>query len=91
MLVSPPVTMELAPLPNGVPRRTEEEPRKLEQVVIAPGRPPVPRAVPNPDAVTPAERMAFLKGEGVVAVLQCDSGCIGAVRGFARPGANADR
>ena len=91
VLVSPPVAIDLAPLANGVPRRTEEELRRLEQVVVAPSRPQAPRAVPNPDAVTPAERMAFLKGEGVVAVLQCDSGWMGAVRGFARPGANADR
>jgi len=91
VLISPPVTIDVAPLVNGVPRRTEEELRKLEQVVIAPARPPAPRAVPNPNAVTPAERMAFLKAEGVVAVLQCESGWLGAVRGFARPGANADK
>jgi carboxypeptidase Q len=91
VLITPPVTIDLAPLVNGVPRRTEEELRKLEQVVIAPTRPPAPRAAPNPASVTPAERMAFFKAEGVVAVLQCDSGWIGAVRGFARPGANADK
>jgi hypothetical protein len=90
VLISPPVTIDLAPLVNGVPRRTEEELRKLEQVVIAPVRPPAPRAVPNPNAVTPAERMAFLKSEGVVAVLQCESGWLGAVRGFARPGTKVD-
>ncbi|MCU0990166.1 MAG: hypothetical protein MUE63_11440, partial [Xanthomonadales bacterium] len=33
VLVSPPVAIDLAPLVNGVPRRTEEELRKLEQVV----------------------------------------------------------
>ena len=91
ILISPPVTIDLAPLVNGVPRRTDEELRKLEEAVIAPVRPPAPRAVPNPNAVAPAERMAFLRAEGVVAVLQCESGWLGAVRGFARPGANADR
>ncbi len=91
VLISPPVAIDLAPLVNGVPRRTDEELQRLEQTVIAPVRPPAPRAVPNPDAVSPAERMAFLKAEGVVAVLQCESGWLGAVRGFARPGANADR
>jgi carboxypeptidase Q len=91
VLISPPVTVDQSPLVNGVPRRTDEELRKLEQAVIAPVRAPAPRAVPNPNAVAPAERMAFLKAEGVVAVLQCESGWIGAVRGFARPGANADR
>jgi hypothetical protein len=90
VLVSPPVAIDLAPLVNGVPRRSEEELRKLQQTVIAPVR-PAARPAPNPNAVTPAERMAFLKAEGVVAALQCDSGWIGAVRGFARPGANADR
>lgn len=90
VLVSPPVAIDLAPLINGVPRRSEEELRKLQQTVIAPVR-PAARPVPNPDAVTPAERMAFFRAEGVVAVLQCDSGWIGAVRGFTRPGANADK
>ncbi len=83
VLISLPVTIDLAPLVNGVPRRTEDELRKLEQVVIAPARPPAPRALPNPNAITPAERMAFLKAEGVVAVRQCESGWLGAVRGFA--------
>ena len=91
VLITPPATVDLAPLVNGVRRRTDEELQALAQVVIAPARPPAPSVVPNPDAVTPAERMAFLKSEGVVAVLQCESGGIGAVRGFARPGANADR
>jgi len=90
-LVSPPAAVDLAPLVNGVHRRTDEELRALEQVVVAPVRPSVPAPVANPNAVTAAERMAFLKTEGVAAVLQCDSGWLGAVRGFARPGANADR
>jgi len=91
VLVSPPVAIDIAPLVNGVPRRSNEELEKLQQTVIAPARPAAPRAVPNPNLVTPAERMAFLKTEGVVAVLQCDSGWIGAVRGFARPGTNNDK
>ena len=91
VLVSPPVAIDIAPLVNGVPRRSNEELEKLQQAVIAPARPAAPRAVPNPNLVTPAERMAFLKTEGVVAVLQCDSGWIGAVRGFARPGTNNDK
>jgi len=91
VLVSPPVAIDIAPLVNGVPRRSNEELEKLQQTVIAPTRPAAPRAAPNPNTVTPAERMAFLKAEGVVAVLQCDSGWIGAVRGFARPGTNNDK
>jgi Zn-dependent M28 family amino/carboxypeptidase len=35
--------------------------------------------------------MAFFKAEGVAAVFQCESGWIGAVRGFARPGTRDDR
>jgi hypothetical protein len=34
--------------------------------------------------------MAFYKAEGVIAVLESQSGWPGAVRGFARPGAGAD-
>jgi hypothetical protein len=90
VLVSPPVTIDLTPLVNGVPRRSEEELRKLQETVIAPAR-PAARPAPNPNLVTPAERMAFLKAEGVVAVLQCDSGWIGAVRGFARPGTSTEK
>ena len=90
VLVSPPVAIDLAPLVNGVPRRSDDELQKLQQTVIAQTR-SAPRAVPNPNLVTPGERMAFLKAEGVVAVLQCDSGWIGAVRGFARPGTKDDK
>ena len=91
VLVSPPVAIDITSLVNGVPRRTAEELEKLQQTVIAPTRPAAPRAAPNPNAVTPVERMAFLKAEGVVVVLQCDSGWIGAVRGFSRPGTNTDK
>ena len=91
VLVSPPVAIDITSLVNGVPRRTAEELEKLQQTVIAPTRPAAPRAAPNPNTVTPVERMAFLKAEGVVAVLQCDSGWIGAVRGFSRPGTNTDK
>jgi len=90
VLVSPPAAIDIAPLVNGVPRRSDEELLKLQQTVVAPTR-AAPRSVPNPDLVTPVQRMAFLKAEGVVAVLQCDSGWIGAVRGFARPGTNNDK
>ena len=34
--------------------------------------------------------MAFFKAEGVAVVFQCDSGWLGAVRGFARPGTKVD-
>jgi Zn-dependent M28 family amino/carboxypeptidase len=35
--------------------------------------------------------MAFYKAEGVAVVLECNSGWIGAVRGFARPGTKTDK
>ena len=35
--------------------------------------------------------MAFFKAEGVAVVLQCESGWLGAVRGFARPGTKDDK
>jgi hypothetical protein len=88
-LVSPPVAIDLAPLVNGTPRRTDAELEKLAQTVIAPPR-AATRTVPNPDLVKPDERMAFLKAEGVAVVFQCDSGWIGAVRGFSRPGTRDD-
>jgi Zn-dependent M28 family amino/carboxypeptidase len=40
--------------------------------------------------VRPEDKLAFYKSEGVVAVLQSESGWPGAVRGFARPGTRAD-
>jgi len=88
-LATPPAAIDLAALAQGSPRRTDEELRKIEQTVIAPPR-AAARAVPNPDALKPEERMAFLKAEGVAVVLQCDSGWLGAVRGYARPGTKAD-
>jgi carboxypeptidase Q len=89
VLVSPPVAIDLTPLVNGSPRRTDAELEKLAQTVIAPPR-AAPRTVPNPDLVKADERMAFLKAESVAVVFQCDSGWIGAVRGFSRPGTRDD-
>ena len=90
VLVTPPATIDLAPLTNGVPRRTDAELRALEEVVIAPIRPASARQVPRTDLLTAEEKLAFYKAEGVVAVLQCESGWLGAVRGYARPGARTD-
>lgn len=90
VLVSPPVVIDLAPLTNGVPRLTEADLRAIEQTVIPPAPAVTPRAPRNPDLLTAEEKLAFYKAEGVVAVLQCESGWLGAVRGFARPGAARD-
>jgi len=90
VLATPPAAIDLAALANGAPRRTDEELRKIEQTVIVPSRPAAARTIPNPDVLKPEEKMAFFKAEGVAVVFQCDSGWLGAVRGFARPGTKAD-
>ncbi|MCX5765376.1 MAG: M20/M25/M40 family metallo-hydrolase [Gemmatimonadetes bacterium] len=44
----------------------------------------------NPDLLNAEEKMAFYKAEGVAVVLQCESGWLGAVRGYSRPGSAKD-
>ena len=90
VLVTPPAPIDLAPLTNGVPRLTDADLRALEEKVITPARPAPPRQLSRPNAITAVEKLAFYKSEGAVAVLQCESGWLGAVRGFARPGARDD-
>lgn len=90
VLVTPPVEISLAPLTNGVPRRTEAELAAMEQVTIAPARPAPQRTIRHPDLLSAQEKMAFYKAEGVAAVLQSESGWLGAVRGFSRPGSRGD-
>lgn len=91
VLTTPPATIDIAAMTRGVPRRTEAELKELEEMVIAPARPVAARTVRNPDLVTAEERMAFLRAEGVIAVLQSESGWLGAVRGFSRPGSRGDQ
>lgn len=90
VLSTPPATIDLAPLTNGVPRYTDQQLEALEHTVIAPARPAPPRVPRNPDLLTADEKAAFFKAEGVTAVLQSESGWLGAVRGFSRPGTRAD-
>ncbi|HEU4698241.1 MAG TPA: M20/M25/M40 family metallo-hydrolase [Gemmatimonadales bacterium] len=90
VLATPPAKVDLAPLVQGVPRRTEAELRELEQTVVMPAT-AAPVRVANPALLTAQERMAFFKAEGVAAVLQSESGWLGAVRGFSRPGSRDDR
>ena len=90
VLVTPPAAIDLAPLTNGVPRYTAEDLERLEQTVITPTRAAPPRAVRNPDLLGADEKMAFYASEGVTAVLQSESGWLGAVRGYSRPGSKND-
>jgi carboxypeptidase Q len=91
VLATPPFALDMAALTQGVSRLTDDDLRRMEESVVPrPQRvPPVPPP-PNPDLVKAEERMAFFRAEGAVAVLQCESGFLGAVRGFSRPGANQD-
>lgn len=90
VLATPPAVINLAPLTNGVPRRTDAELAALEQVTITPARAAPARAVRHPELLSAVEKMAFYKAEGVAAVLQSESGWLGAVRGFSRPGSRTD-
>ena len=90
VLATPPASIDLTALTNGVPRRTDAELRALEEVVVAPVRAAPARQVPRTDLLSAEEKLAFYKSEGVAAVLQCESGWLGAVRGYARPGARTD-
>jgi len=92
VLASPPVALNPAAMPQGVTRRTDEDLKRLEEAVTPPTpRAAAPAAPPNPDALRPEEKIEFYKAEGALAVLQCDSGAFGLVRGFGRPGVNADK
>ncbi|MBL0170418.1 MAG: M20/M25/M40 family metallo-hydrolase [Gemmatimonadaceae bacterium] len=91
VLVTPPAVIDLAPLTSGVPRLTQQNLDVLEQTVIGPPRATPPRAARNPDLLTADEKIAFYAAEGVAAVLQCESGWLGAVRGFSRPGSRNDQ
>ncbi len=90
ILVTPPAAVDLAVLTNGVPRLTDKDLAAIEQVTIVPARPAAARTVRNPDLLNAEEKMAFYKAEGVAVVLQCESGWLGAVRGYSRPGSARD-
>jgi len=90
VLVTPPAVVDLTSLTNGVPRLTPQDLDARERTVIAPPRVTPPRVARHPDLLTAEEKIAFYAAEGVTAVLQCESGWLGAVRGFSRPGSRAD-
>ena len=89
VLSTPPAEINMSWIRDGVPRRTDEELKALEEEVLPPE--PRPRAARNPDLLRAEERIAFYEEEGVAVVLECNSGWPGAVRGFARPGTHSDR
>jgi hypothetical protein len=90
VLSTPPATVDLSRYRDGVQPRTMEELKAYEEDVLPPApRPPAPPR--NPDLLRPEDRAAFYRDEGVAVVLECPSGWIGAVRGFARPGTKVDR
>ena len=90
VLSTPPAAINMDRIRNGVPRRTDEELKALQEEVIPP--PPRQRAEPSdPDLLRSEDRIAFYKEEGVAVVLECNSGWIGAVRGFSRPGTKEDK
>ena len=91
VLMSAPATVDLKKIETGTPRYTDEEVKKINDAVPPVPAVPAPPGAPNPNNVTALERMRFYKSEGVAVVLQCDSGWMGAVRGFSRPGSGADK
>jgi len=90
VLATAPATVDLTRFATGTPRRTDEEMRRLEEAQVPPPR-ERPARQRNPDVLSAVERLEFFKAEGVAVVLESPSGWPGAVRGFARPGARADR
>lgn len=92
VLSTPPAVVDRARLGAGVARYTDAELALLAQPAPpSAGGASAPPAAPTAAAtVRPEEKMAFYKAEGVVAVLQSESGWPGAVRGFSRPGTRAD-
>lgn len=91
VLVTPPVPIDVAALARGVPRLTDRDLEVIERTVVVPQRAVAPRPVPNPELLSADEKVAFYAAEGVAVVLQSESGWLGAVRGFSRPGARTDQ
>lgn len=91
VLVTPSAPIDLAPLTNGVPRLTTQDLEARERTAIVPPRATPARTVRNPEVLTAEEKVAFYAAEGVAAVLQSESGWLGAVRAFSRPGSRNDQ
>ncbi len=89
VLTTPPANVDLVSLTNGVRRYTQVQLDSLERITIVPTR-AAARSVRNPDVVSALEKIEFYKQEGAIALLQSESGWLGAVRAFSRPGARED-
>lgn len=93
VLSTPPAVVDRVRFVAGVSRYTDAELKDIERAQLpVPSPSPVTASTPrpNPDLVPAEEKLTFYKAEGVVAVLQSESGWPGAVRGFARPGTKTD-
>jgi len=90
ILSSPPPNIDQERYRNGTPRYTDEQLKDISKKPF-PKPPRGPRAPQNPNLVSSEERNIFFKNEGVSVILESRSGWIGAVRGFARPGAKKDK
>lgn len=91
VLSTPPADIDLDQLARATPRRSAEELKQIEDLVIPqPQRRRTPPPPPNPDLLKSTEIIEFFKTEGVLAVLECRSGKPGLVRGFSRPGTRDD-
>ena len=89
VLSSPSLPVNQVDLSRGVSRLSDEELKKLAEDVIPPA--PTSPALPNPDLLTPEEKIAFFKAEKAAAVFQCEGGRPGVVVGYSRPGSNKDK
>ncbi len=94
VLSTPPAAINRGIFATGTPPRTDEEMRRLAEDVVPRGAPPPAsrfETPANPELVSAEALLAFYIEEEVAVVLESRSGWPGAVRGFARPGAKADR
>lgn len=89
VLSSPPLPVNQVDLSRGVNRLSDEDLKKLAEEVIPPA--PATPSLPNPDLLTPEEKISFFKAEGAAAVFQCEGGRPGVVVGYSRPGSNKDK
>ena len=89
VMISGPASIDLQSLTNGVQRYNESDLEALEKITVTPAR-NKNRSIPNPNLLTPLERMTFLKNENVAVVLQTDGNRLGIVPAYSRPGSKED-